>query len=194
MSHLSLFHTFLFTIVLCSCVPTKQAPISIESTATSQLQPTAVPQPTAISAATQTPRMGSTQVSPKDGMVMVFVPAGEFEMGGYGERNQAPVHTVYLDAFWIDRTEVTNAMFAEFIKANGYVTDAEKIGGSYVYRATDQGDYTELVKGPAWNNPLWEYSDFADLQHHPVVHVSWNDAQAYCSWVERRLPAEAEWE
>jgi serine/threonine-protein kinase len=171
----------MFTVLLGSCVPATQTPVSVQSTTTSQ------PQSTAAFIASPTPGNVNSQVSPKDGMVMVFVPAGEFKMGG-------TVNIVYLDAFWIDQTEVTNAMFAKFVMGTGYVTDAEKAGGSFVYRATDQGDYRELIKGAAWNHPSWENSDFSDLEDHPVVHVSWNDAQAYCAWADRRLPTEAEWE
>jgi eukaryotic-like serine/threonine-protein kinase len=185
MTNQKLLHTFLFAILLSSCAQSTQLPMPDTGAAT---------RITTSQTATPMPSIGSSQVSPKDGMVMVLVPAGEFKMGDYVESNRLPVHTVYLEAFWLDRTEVTNRMFAKFVEETGYVTEAEKIGGSYVYRATDQGDYTELVKGPAWNNPLWEYSDFADLREHPVVHVTWNDAEAYCSWAQRRLPTEAEWE
>ena len=73
--------------------------------------------------------IGSTQVSDKDGMTLLYVPAGEFTMGSNDSLDDMePQHTVYLDAFWIDQTEVTNAMFKRFVAATGYKTDADKQG------------------------------------------------------------------
>ena len=103
--------------------------------------------------------------SSKDGMQQVYVPAGEFEMGTKdGHSDEEPVHTVYLDAYWIDRTEVTNAMYAKCV-ADGSCDEPE-------------GDY---------------YGD-ANYSEHPVVFVSWYDADSYCTWAGRELPSEAEWE
>lgn len=110
--------------------------------------------------------IGSTMNSPKDGMLLVYVPAGEFIMGSEnGGVDEKPVHTVYLDAYWIDQTEVTNAMFANCVQ---------------------DGD----CKEPS------QTTYYADLDYasHPVVYVSWEDANTYCSWADRRLPTEAEWE
>ena len=110
--------------------------------------------------------VGSTMVSEIDGMVMVYVPAGEFKMGSEdGDDDEKPVHTVYLDAFWIDQTEVTNAMYVKCVDAG----DCDEPMGT-----THYGD-------GAYNN-------------HPVVYVSWNDSSTYCTWADRRLPTEAEWE
>jgi len=135
--------------------------------------------------------IGSTLVSPKDGMILVYVPAGEFTMGSdTGNSDEKPVHTVVLDAFWIDQTEVTNAMFAKFVDETGYTSDAEKSGSSYVY----QDESWKLVSGADWTHPLGPDSGISEINNHPVVHVSWNDANEYCSWAERELPAEAEWE
>ena len=140
--------------------------------------------------------LSNTRLSPKDHMVMVFVPAGPFEMGGYvdGAFDTMPDHIVYLDGFWIDQTEVTNDMFARFVEATGYVTDAEKNGSSTDFRTTNLEIIWEKVEGLAWNHPDGQNSDVAGIEDHPVVHVSWNDAGAYCSWAEGRLPTEAEWE
>lgn len=122
---------------------------------------------------------------------MVYIPAGEFTMGSdNGEPDEKPVHQVYLDAFWIDQTEVTNAMFAEFVEKDSYTTDAEKAGRSYVYQG---GSWTQ-VNGADWQHPLGPASGITDIMNYPVVHVSWNDAKAYCFWADRSLPTEAEWE
>jgi len=104
---------------------------------------------------------------------MILIPAGEFIMGSDSwEEDERPLHKVYLEAFEIDRFEVTNEQFEAFVKATGYQTDAEKAGESSTWRSY----YTE-GKG-----------------NHPVVKVTWNDAVAYCQWAGKRLPTEAEWE
>jgi formylglycine-generating enzyme required for sulfatase activity len=174
--------------LLTSCAP--QAPISVVST------PPGQPQQAATVIVTSIHGVRDTQLSPKDQMVMVFVPAGQFEMGGYvdGASDTMPAHTVYLDGFWIDQTEVTNEMFAKFVESTGYVTDAETSGNSNDFRTTNVEIIWEKVEGLAWNHPNGHNSNISGIGNHPVVHVSWNDANAYCSWVERRLPTEAEWE
>jgi formylglycine-generating enzyme required for sulfatase activity len=140
---------------------------------------------------TPTPGIGSTITSNKGNMTMVFVPAGEFTMGSEnGASDEKPVHQVYLDAFWIDQTEVTNAMFAKFIDDTGYETDAEKKGKSYVYQG---GSWIE-VNGANWLHPSGPNSDISGRERHPAIHVSWNDAVEYCEWRDDRLPTEAEWE
>jgi serine/threonine-protein kinase len=124
-------------------------------------------------------------------MTLHYVPAGEFIMGSEdGSDDEKPIHTVDLDAFWIDQTEVTNVMFADFIDETGYTTDAEKAGTSWVYQ---DGDWNQ-VDGADWMHPFGPSSGISDIINHPVIHISWNDAQAYCSWADRRLPTEAEWE
>jgi formylglycine-generating enzyme required for sulfatase activity len=124
-------------------------------------------------------------------MTMIYVPAGSFTMGSdESELNQRPAHEISLDAFWIDRTEVTNTQFMEFVAVTGYETTAEKLGFSNVtvpstWVSTDGAD---------WQHPQGPGSDLEDLEGHPVFHISWVDADAYCSWVGARLPTEAEWE
>ena len=134
---------------LTTNTPFPDATDNITSTITRTNTPTYTLKPTPLitQIATLTPTMtssptleygiGSTQVSEKDGMILVYVPAGEFQMGSEnGERDEEPVHTVYLDAFWIDQTEVTNALFTKFINATSYVTQAEREGWSWDYDGT----------------------------------------------------------
>src|SRR5688572_19078745 len=182
------FFTLLtFIVLLTSCA--SLAPVSPASMPTSQPQP-----------ATMVPVLSnagrSTRLSPKDRMVMVFVHAGEFTMGSYVDdaEDTMPAHTVSLDAFWIDQTEVSNEMFARFVEGTSYVTDAEKMGGSNDFRTTNLEITWEKVQGLSWHHPDGPNSNLSGIEAHPVVHVSWNDASAYCSWAERRLPTEAEWE
>jgi formylglycine-generating enzyme required for sulfatase activity len=138
--------------------------------------------------------VGSSQVSPVDSMTMMYVPEGRFLMGslvGVGELNEQTQHMVDLDAYWIDRTEVSNAMFAEFVNKTGIQTIAEKAGGSYV---TQTDSPPVVVMGADWQHPQGPGSSISGLEDYPVVNVTWWDAQAYCQWVGRRLPTEAEWE
>lgn len=103
-------------------------------------------------------------------MEMVFVPDGYFEMGStdddiHTDEDEKPLHRVYLDAYWIDRTEVTNTMYQGCISA---------------------GVCTSPAQSKFYSNP--EYGN------HPIIGVSWDQAEAYCEWADRRLPSEAEWE
>ena len=141
--------------------PPTQRPTVPPTVAVTPMPPTMTP--------TATPPLGATRVAVKDGMVMVYVPAGEFLMGSAdsdkdAQSDEKPQHTVYLDAFWIDRTEATNAQYkkcaqAGACKASGYASDSKYNG-----------------------------------DNQPVVGVSWDAAQAYCQWAGRQLPTEAQWE
>lgn len=159
------------------------------------LTPTETVLPVPTSTPTQAPALeiGSTLVNPVDGAVMVFVPEGEFLMGseeGLAQDNEKPEHLVYLDAFWIYQHEVTNAQFAYFIEATGHQTTVEERGWSFVF----DGNASVREDGAYWGAPEGPGSSIAGREDHPVVHMSWSDAHAYCEWAGGQLPTEAEWE
>ena len=132
-----------------------------------------------------------SQVSPVDGMRMMYVPAGEFTMGSdYFEEDEKPAHTVYLDAFWIDQYEVTNGMYAKCVEAKicGLPFPREL---SRVFSLSDQ----ELLRQGRGNSKFFDQlATDQDFFSQPVMSVPWDFANAYCRWVGRRLPTEAEWE
>ena len=149
---------------------------------------------------TPPPRAGETRQSPVDNMTMIYIPAGEFPMGFISgdpdaKPNEKSQHTVQLSAFWIDRTEVTNRMFALFVQATGYRTDAERHGTGTIYSINQDGiPWSMDVADVSWLHPHSPSDDISGLGNRPVVQVSWNDSSAYCKWAGRRLPTEAEWE
>jgi formylglycine-generating enzyme required for sulfatase activity len=141
---------------------------------------------------------------------MVLIPAGSFLMGWQPIENvdwpadetaddEVPVHDVYLDSFYIDKYEVTNRQFKEFVDSTGYITSAEEKGESVVIDTTINPDggwgygWT-LKEGAYWKAPQGPGSSITDKMDHPVVHVSWEDAKAFAAWAGKRLPTEAEWE
>jgi len=149
--------------------------------------------PTATLSATATLDIGSSMTNPIDGAEMVYVPAGEFLMGSEdsdAESDEGPEHFVYLDAFWIYKYEVKNAQFAAFIAETGYETEAEEIGYGYVFN----WGVLYNIDGAYWAEPQGPGSDIEGLGDHPVIHVTWQDANEYCQWASGRLPTEAEWE
>ncbi len=140
----------------------------------------------------------------------VLIPTTRFAMGdafdeGYAADGETPVHEVTVSEFRIDATAVTNREFARFVAATGYRTESERFGSSAVFHLQYTGpaagamplagaEWWLNVPGADWAHPTGPGSDWRELPEHPVVQVSWNDAQAYCHWSDRRLPTEAEWE
>ena len=180
--------------------------------------------PPPILAATAENAAGAPQEAPAG---MVWIPGGEFSMGAAeppamddvgmkATTDSRPIHRVYVDGFWMDRTEVTNDDFAKFVQATGYVTSAERtpraeelpgvapenlVAGSVVFTRPDHPvalndslQWWSYVRGASWRHPLGPASTIKAREKYPVVHVSYEDAVAYAAWAGKRLPTEAEWE
>jgi sulfatase modifying factor 1 len=169
-------------------------------------------------------KRASSQPAPKG---MAWIPGGEFSMGAQdpptmddvgmqATRDSRPIHRVYVNGFWIDKTDVTNEEFAKFVKATGYVTVAERkpkaedfpgarpenlIAGSVVFTPpdhlvslNDHFQWWSYIPGANWRHPLGPMSNIRGKAKYPVVHIAYEDAEAYAKWAGKRLPTEAEWE
>lgn len=153
--------------------------------------------------------------APGDGMV--WIPGGVFTMGSdHHYPEEAPTHKVKVDGFWMDRHAVTNAEFRRFVEATGHVTLAERPvdpaeypgappemlePSAVVFRKSpgpvdlrNTHNWWTYVRGADWRHPRGPGSSLQGLWKHPVVHVAWEDVQAYAKWAGKEIPTEAEWE
>jgi len=150
---------------------------------------------------------------------MILIPGGQFMMGSSDSisfPDEYPPHEVTITAFLMDRYEVTNKQFLEFVNSTGYVTTAERIfkyvdvlsgdsisrKGSLIFDASELTydssaellDWWKWREDANWRQPYGPESSISDIMDHPVIHVSWYDANAYAKWSNKRLPTESEWE
>jgi formylglycine-generating enzyme required for sulfatase activity len=148
---------------------------------------------------------------------MVWIPGGTFTMGSnhhYAE--EAPAHRVKVDGFWMDQTPVTNKDFKEFVEATGYITFCERVPDATKYPGAHPDmlhaasvvfvkplgpvdlrnpyQWWHFIRNANWKAPQGPGSHIEDRLDHPVVHVAWEDVQAYAKWKGKKLPTEAEWE
>ncbi len=194
-----LFWVSALLVILSGCGP---EPVPTAVTGVTLTPPTEAPRPTIVR------EVSATQTRIRDGMVMVHVPAGQFEMGMSDAQvdqalqlcsevdddcgrewfeDEQPAHTVALDAFWIDQTEVTNATFTAFLNEQGNQVEE---GVSWLEPGAGHRGvvYGHIEQNDGVFRPQTGYEDY------PVIEVSWYGAAAYCAWVGGRLPTEAEWE
>jgi formylglycine-generating enzyme required for sulfatase activity len=169
----------LLLIVLSGCGPANYDKLDTVPANTAQASAIYTPLPTNTSTPAPTQTLISATPTPdpmtlfgKDGATLLYVPEGEYSMGSdNSETDEAPFHTVFLDAFWIDKTEVTVRMYSVCV---------------------DAGVCKEPTNKKSFSHPV--YYGNTEFENYPVIYVDWNMAKTYCEWAGRRLPTEAEWE
>lgn len=215
--------TVLMTLTILGCKQTPQEDIALSDDSIAVCD---VPLPKRFGvAAGAGPDSGTASPLSHEGMV--WIEGGQFTLGAAdndGRPDEYPLHTVTVDGFWMDATEVTNAQFARFVEATGYVTTAERapdweeikkqlppgtpkpadsllVAASIVFVSPSRpvslhnvGQWWAWKKGANWRQPQGPGSGIVGKDDYPVVHISWDDANAYAKWVGKRLPTEAEWE
>jgi formylglycine-generating enzyme len=204
----------LATLSSLACGPAKPTASSEHAHQQNGAPTPAQPDATSATAA----RINSTSAPGPAPAGMVWIPGGTFWMGceNCEMPDALPVHLVTVDGFWIDETPITNAQFAQFVAATGYVTIAERkpdpkdfpgvppeklVPGSAVFSPPQEPipldnpyAWWRYVDGASWKHPEGPGSSTKGREHHPVVHIAWDDAQAYANWAGKRLPTEAEYE
>lgn len=214
----TVFFVLAFSFLVTSCTTNQQKVVAIDSASCESKLPNR------FGVGLDTTKISVGKIDHEN---MVLIPAGEFLMGASdkeGREDEYPQHRVKLNSYWIDKTEVTNASFAKFVKETGYVTTAERkpdweemkkqlppgtpkppdhvfVAASLVFSApqkvnnlNDASQWWVWQKGADWKHPHGPNSNINGKDNYPVVHISWDDAMAYCQWAGKRLPTEAEWE
>jgi len=196
----NIFIISLFILIIIACeAPASQSEVDTESAITTAVASTLVAETVAEAASatltampTPTPNLGigSTYINPVDGATYVYVPAGEFTMGSEnGDSTETPVHTVYLDSYWLMETEVTNAQYDKFMEAGGYTATSYWSSDGWTWRTE-----SNITQPRCWGD-----NDYNGPKQ-PVVCVSWYEAEAYANWLSSEtgldfgLPTEAQWE
>jgi len=204
---------FAIHVILFALACSSRSPVAVSSRAGAA--PIAEPPPAGYPFGPTVANLGAPPGRAPSGMV--WIPGGEFSMGGDETLTDArPVHRVYVDGFWMDRTEVTNGEFARFVRSTGYRTVAERklraedfpgvdadalVPGSLVFTPPpgpvpldSDARWWAYVRQASWRHPVGRGDRLQGRENYPVVQVAYEDAEAYARWAGKRLPSEAEYE